>query len=134
MLQQYQSPARGKGQALYELGVTYHIDPAYALAFFLEESKFGTQGVARVTHSLGNIRATKGYASYHGYRAYKTWEAGFKDWYQLIAGQYIGKWGLKTVDAIIPVYAPGSDDNNEEVYIHTVKTAVDTWRQGNIIV
>src|SRR5205807_606523 len=49
----YHSPAAGKGQALYDDGVKYGIDPVFALAFFLQESTFGTAGVARVTHSLG---------------------------------------------------------------------------------
>ena len=61
VLSQYGSPAAGNGQALYDLGVRYGIDPAYALAFFVHESGCGTRGVARFTHSLGNIRWTDGY-------------------------------------------------------------------------
>lgn len=128
----YDSPASGKGQALYDLGVKYHIDPVYALAFFLQESRLGTTGVARVTLSLGNIRATPGYESYHGYRKYKTWEAGFEDWYKLIAQQYVREWKLSTVDQIIPVYAPSSDHNDVEAYIQSVKNAVDGWRLGEL--
>ena len=44
----------------YDLGVHYGIDPAYALGFFVVESACGTRGVARTTHSLGNIRCTPG--------------------------------------------------------------------------
>ena len=132
ILARYHSPAVGKGQALYDGGVKYDIDPAYALAFFLEESAFGTQGVARVTHSLGNIRAVPGYPQVDGYRYYHTWEEGFDDWYRLIARQYVGQWGLSTVEQIIPVYAPGSDNNDETAYIQTVKSAVSTWRSGQI--
>ena len=51
MLETYHSPAVGKGQALYDLGVKYGIDPVYALAFFWHESRFGTTGEARVTYS-----------------------------------------------------------------------------------
>jgi len=132
VLDTYSSPARGKGQALYDLGVEYGIDPVYALAFFLQESRFGTTGVARVTLSLGNIRATPGYASYDGYRKYKSWEEGFEDWYKLIKVQYIEKWNLSTVDQIIPVYAPSSDNNDVDAYIRSVKQAVDTWRSGEV--
>lgn len=130
VLVHYHSPAQGKGQALYDKGVKYGIDPAYALAFFMEESTFGTRGIATVTHSLGNIRATDGHQGYHGYRIYTSWEEGFEDWYRLIAQQYVNRWGLTTVDQIIPVYAPNSDNNNEAAYIHSVKLAVDTWRSG----
>ncbi len=134
VLAAYHSPASGKGQALYDDGVKYNIDPAYALAFFMEESTFGTQGVARVTHSLGNIRASGTEPSYQGYRLYATWEEGFEDWYRLIAQQYVETWNLKTVDQIIPVYAPTSDHNDEKAYIQNVKRAIDTWHKGIILV
>ncbi len=126
----YDSPAAGKGQVLYDDGVKYGIDPVYALAFFMHESRFGTTGVATVTHSLGNIRATTGHAQYQGYRMYRTWEEGFGDWYRLIAKLYVAQWGLSTLDQIVPVYAPGSDNNDVAAYIAAVKQAVDTWRSG----
>ncbi len=69
VLDHYQSPAAGKGKALYDYGVKYGIDPAYALAFFMHESSFGKTGVAKVTRSLGNIRASGGYQQdYSGLR------------------------------------------------------------------
>jgi len=134
VLDRYSSPAEGKGQTLYDYGIKYQIDPAYALAFFMHESSFGTKGVAKVTKSLGNIRATEGYQSYQGYRKYKTWEDGFEDWYKLIAQLYVGKWRLYTVDQIIPVYAPKEDNNDEEAYIRIVKIAVSKWRKGIVAV
>ena len=134
VLDYYHSPAAGKGQALYDDGVKYGIDPVYALAFFMQESTFGTQGVATVTHSLGNIRANPGDPQYHGYHMYSTWEAGFEDWYRLMAHQYIQKWQLTTVDQIIPIYAPGSDNNDVTTYIANVKNAVDVWHSGSVAV
>ena len=128
VLKQYGSPAAGKGQALYDLGVKYGINPAYALAFFVHESGCGTKGVARSTKSLGNIRTTPGYADYQGYRSYPTWESGMEDWYKLITNLYIGEWGLRTVDAIIPVYAPWGDNNNPPSYIASVKGMVNSWQ------
>ena len=128
----YDSPAAGKGQVLYDDGVKYGIDPVYALAFFMHESRFGTTGVATVTHSLGNIRATTGHAQYEGYRVYRTWEEGFEDWYRLIAKLYVAQWGLSTVDQVVPVYAPSSDNNDVAAYIAAVKQAVNTWRSGSI--
>ncbi|HXR65920.1 MAG TPA: glucosaminidase domain-containing protein [Ktedonobacteraceae bacterium] len=132
VLDSYGSPASGKGQVLYDLGVRYHIDPVYALAFFLQESRFGTTGVARVTLSLGNIRVTPGYDSYDGYRKYKSWEAGFEDWYKLIHKQYVQTWKLSTIDQIVPVYAPSADHNDVDAYIQSVKSAVDSWRLGEV--
>lgn len=132
VLEFYGSPASSQGQSLYDLGVKYGIDPIYALAFFLQESRFGTTGVAQVTRSLGNIRATPGYDSYQGYRKYATWEEGFADWYKLIKEQYVQEWKLVTVSQIIPVYAPGSDHNDVVAYIHSVESSVGTWRSGEI--
>jgi len=132
VLEHYHSPAAGKGKVLYDDGVKYNIDPAFALAFFMQESTFGTQGIARVTHSLGNIRASAGYPNYGGYRLYYSWDEGFNDWYKLISNLYVGQWGLSTVDQIIPVYAPTADNNDENAYIQNVKNAVDTWRNGTI--
>ncbi|HEX7734499.1 MAG TPA: glucosaminidase domain-containing protein [Ktedonobacteraceae bacterium] len=132
VLDYYGSPASGKGQALYDLGAKYQIDPVYALAFFMHESSFGTTGVARVTLSLGNIRATAGYESYDGYRKYKTWEEGFEDWYRLIQKQYVQKWKLSTIDRIVPVYAPSDDNNDVDAYIQSVENAVDSWRLGEV--
>ncbi|HYP40835.1 MAG TPA: glucosaminidase domain-containing protein [Chloroflexia bacterium] len=128
VLQQYRSPATGKGQVIYDMGVRYGIDPAYALAFFVHESSCGTKGVARFTHSLGNIRWTEGFDNYEGYRKYPNWETGIEDWYKLISNLYIGGWGLRTVDAIIPVYAPWGDNNHPPTYIASVKRMVDSWR------
>lgn len=132
VLEYYDSPAKGKGQVLYDDGIKYNVDPAYALAFFMQESRMGTQGVAATTHSLGNIRASTGYANYHGYRQYGSWEEGFDDWYKLISQQYIQDWGLHTIDQIIPVYAPNADNNNEQQYISAIKYMVDRWRSGHI--
>jgi hypothetical protein len=128
VLQQYGSPAEGLGQALYDLGVRYSIDPAYALAFFVHESACGTKGVARFTHSIGNIRWTEGYESYEGYRSYSSWREGMEDWYRLVTDLYINGWNLRTVDAIIPVYAPTGDNNDPPSYIASVKAMVDSWR------
>ncbi len=123
----YHSPVAGKGQVLYDDGVKYGIDPVFALAFFLQESTFGTAGVAQVTHSLGNIRCSPGYPScYHGYRKYTNWEDSFLDWYNLIRDVYVAS-GLTTVEQIIPVYAPATE-NDVHAYIATVEQAVDTWR------
>ena len=126
------SPAQGTGQALYDLSRQFGIDDAYALAFFQHESQFGTTGMARTTHSLGNIRCSTGYQCINGYRAYSYWVAGYQDWYRLIHTLYIGTWHLTTVEQILPVYAPVSDGNNVAGYIADVEQAVGHWRRGEV--
>lgn len=132
VLKQYNSPAVGASQAIYDLGVKYQIDPAYALAFFIHESSAGTKGVAVTTRSLGNIRQTtnSGFDGYNGFRKYPSWEVGAEDWYKLIKNLYIGGWNLTTVEQIIPKYAPAEDNNNPTTYINAVNNMVDAWRSG----
>jgi hypothetical protein len=131
VLQKYNSPAVGAADAMYTLGLEYGIDPAFCLAFFINESTAGTAGVARTTKSVGNIRTTAGYTDYQGYRKYESWEQGIEDWYRLIRDLYIADWGLTTVDQIIPVYAPSSDGNSPDHYIATVKKLVSSWRASH---
>jgi hypothetical protein len=136
VLASYHSPAAGKGQALYDLGVKYGIDPAFALAFFQHESTFGTQGEARTTMSLGNLRCIPDRPCVDqdrgGYAQMQSWEDGFEIWYQLIRNYYIARRGLLTVDQIIPVYAPAADNNNEKAYVAALKHSIDTWHAGMI--
>ena len=131
VLQGYNSPAVGASEAIYQLGLEYGIDPAFCLAFFINESTAGTAGVARTTLSVGNIRTTPGYQNFQGYRKYDSWEQGIEDWYRLIRDLYIAEWHLSTVDQIIPVYAPASDGNSPDHYIATVKKLVSSWRTKN---
>ncbi|HEX4202825.1 MAG TPA: glucosaminidase domain-containing protein [Ktedonobacteraceae bacterium] len=137
VLGSYGSPAAGKGQALYDLGVKYQIDPAFALAFFFHESGFGTAGEARKTLSLGNLRCIPNAACVDrnpdgtgGYASFPTWEAGFEAWYKLIRNLYVAQLGLVTVDQIIPTYAPTADHNNEAAYIGSLKHELDVWHAG----
>ncbi len=133
VLNKYKSPAAGTGKVFYNLGVTYGIDPAFALAFFIHESSAGTQGVATVTRGIGNIRCTQGYVCFQtggngSFRKYSSWEEGIEDWFKLIKDLYIGKWNLKTLEEIIPVYAPSADHNSPTLYIKQVVTMVENWR------
>lgn len=129
VLAAYGSPAGGKGQALSTLGVKYGIDPVYALAFFLHESRFGTTGEATITLSLGNERCIPDRPCIDqdrsGYAQMESWEDGFEHWYMLILYGYVqGKVTIpivghvcKTIDQIILVYAPSSDHNDVAAYI-----------------
>jgi hypothetical protein len=153
VLASYNSPAQGKGQALYELGVQDGIDPAFALAFFFHESTLGTSGEATTTHSLGNLRCipntacinTAGQTCLPGdscYAGFPTWEAGFQAWYILIKQGYIqgninqvigrNACPCTTISQIIPVYAPTSDNNDEQAYISSLQHSLDVWHSGQL--
>ena len=138
VLAYYHSPAAGMAQYLYNDGVQYGIDPAYALAFFMHESLFGTTGVARVTKSLSNMRCVPAYPCLQtndgGYAIFSNWPQGFMAWFQLIRNQYIAVWGLVTIDQIIPTYAPSSDHNDVSEYIATLKYELNSWHAGIVAV
>jgi hypothetical protein len=143
VLVRYHSPAAGLGQALYDLGVKYDVDPAYALAFFMHESLFGTTGEARTTMSLGNERCISdrpcidqdrgGYAQMH------SWADGFDHWYRLIENGYVyGRVTIPlvghpclTIGQVIPVYAPSSE-NDVSGYIAALQHELDSWHTGQL--
>jgi len=128
------SPACGTGQALYDLGVKYGIDPAYALAFFLKESTFGRYGVAAHNLGLGNIKCTAGYTCKQGFRAYGSWGEGYEDWYRLIMAYVQGQiqgCPCTTIPQIVPVYAPAWE-NDTQGYIHFITRAVTAWRERKV--
>jgi Mannosyl-glycoprotein endo-beta-N-acetylglucosaminidase len=135
VLAYYHSPAAGMAQYLYNDGAKYGLDSAYALAFFMHESSFGTTGVARVTLSLSNMRCVPEYPCYNyngGYAQFSSWEQGFEAWFKLIRNLYVNIWGRATIDQIIPKYAPNSDGNDEAAYIASLKHTIDVWRAGII--
>ncbi|MHB8600168.1 MAG: hypothetical protein ACYDER_25580 [Ktedonobacteraceae bacterium] len=127
----YHSSAVGLGQAMVADSLHFGIDDVYALAFFWHESQFGRFGVARVTRSLGNIVCTSGYPSCSGrFRSYASWQAGCLDWFRLLAVEYVPH-GLTTVQRIVPVYAPSSE-NDVAAYVVAVMSAVSVWRAGRL--
>lgn len=135
VLEKYNSPARGHGQEIYDLGIKYNIDPAICLAFFIHESSAGTNPAwaglkddGSFTHNIGNIICTEGWRCYGRFRDYNSWSEGIEDWYKLISDLYIGQWNLVTVDEIIPKYAPAADNNDEGAYIQGVKNLVQSWQ------
>ena len=116
---------------MYQDSLRFGIDDAYALAFFWHESTFGRLGVAAVTRSIGNIVCTSGFPYCIGrFRSYASWQAGCFDWFHLIASVYLPR-GLSTVERIVPVYAPASE-NDVSAYIAAVRSAVASWRAGRL--
>jgi hypothetical protein len=135
VLEKYNSPARGHGKEIYDLGIKYNINPAICLAFFIYESSAGTNPAwagrksdGTYTHNIGNIICTEGWRCHGRFRDYNTWSEGIEDWYKLISNLYIGQWNRVTVEEIIPKYAPAADNNDEGAYIQGVKNLVQSWQ------
>lgn len=138
ILAAYGSPAAGTGAAWYNLGLKYGIDPAFAVAFFIHESSAGTNpawaGIkpgGATTYNVGNIICA-GYATCYGrFRDYGSWDEGIEDWYRLIDVEYIQGRGTKTVQDIVPIYAP-SFENDVQAYINSVTNLIDGWRTNGV--
>lgn len=122
------SPSCGTGASLYLLGKQYGIDPAFALAFFRQESTYGLYGMAKVTLSLGNIQCVDGYECYKGFSKYTSWQQGYEAWYKLISGDMYVKSGKTTVDAIVGQYESGSSSSDIQAYVSSVESSVDKYR------
>src|SRR6266568_119536 len=129
VLASYHSPAAGKGQALFDDGVKYGIDPIFALAFFMRDSIFGIQGLALVTHSLGPlptpITVTCHCQDFHGYRSYASWDESIADWFQYMHDYYVQQRGLTTVSQIVSVYLRTKDTSAIDFTIKEIEHRVD---------
>jgi len=125
------SPACHTGNSIYELGVKYDIDPAFAVAFFRKESSYGLAGEATYTHSPGNLRCIPDVRCVDqdrgGYAWFPSWTTGFEAWYKLIHDLYVVQWGCKTIPAIVQRYAPSSE-NDTKLYISNIEQFVQEVR------
>ena len=115
------SYADGKDVAEYiwDAGRVLDVDPAVVMAVFWHESKFGTRGMARLTHSVGYIRPLPGQSALGGYRLYHSWEEGIDDCYRLLLSY--ARHGATTITVAIPVWAPPEDHNDVAAYIASVR-------------
>ncbi len=136
VLQSYNSPAATADFAadLYDLGIKYGVNPAYALGFFAFESQCGTAGIAVTTRSLGNVRYNPSgspvtYTQYNGFRQYASWRDGAEDWYWVIRTYYLNA-GTRDIYDVTPIYAPASDHNDPQRYADIVYGLVQQWARG----
>jgi hypothetical protein len=130
ILDAYNSPLKGQGKAIIALSTRYKVDDAIALAFFVMESRAGTQGEAVVTRSFGNLRPMPNAPAVDGYRQYDSWLEGATEWFQVMRALYLDTMKLDTVEEIVPVYAPATDNNQPPVMIAGIHQLVTCWR-GN---
>jgi hypothetical protein len=130
ILAAYGSPLKGQGKAIVALSARYKVDDAVALAFFVMESRAGTQGEAVVTRNFGNLRPMPNAPALDGYRQYDSWLEGATEWFQVMRTLYLDSMKLATIEEIVPVYAPASDNNQPPVMIAGIHQLVACWR-GN---
>lgn len=129
VLAAFHSPALPQAAALFAIPISYGLDPAIALAFFVHESSCGTQGRARFTKNWGNLRKGQGNQIINagGWAWYGSWENSLKDWCILISAKYVHDWHLPTISLALAKYAPSSDNNDPNGYAATVCRLVTKW-------
>jgi hypothetical protein len=127
------TPLASLATLIYQFGQQRQIDPAFALAIWTHESSLDTAGVSVRNKNPGNlICAAAAHPPATGcsgrWAVYPDLVAAVADWYRYIAVRYIQR-GLTTVETILPVYAPPSE-NNTQAYIAQVKRLMQQWRGG----
>lgn len=128
ILAAYGSPLQGHGNEIAALSARYRIDDAVALAFFIMESRAGTQGEATLTRNVGNLRPMPDAPALDGYRLYQSWMMGVTEWFQVMHTLYLDQLKLATIEEVVPVYAPASDDNDPATMIAGIHQLVACWR------
>jgi hypothetical protein len=99
---------KGKGQAFYDLGVKYDIDPAFAVAVAQKETSLGKktcQGISLGCNNFFCIKASGSQPDCSGWARYASPEASIEAFYLLVKKGYVDN-GQDTIAEI--GCAPGS--------------------------
>lgn len=132
-LERFDSPALPEAEAIFFGLIQYGIDPAVGIAFFIHESSAGKKGRAVKTRNWGNVRSGMGreLGVEDGFAFYRNWTDSALDFAQRLIEVYGPRWGLYTVERIVPTYAPAFDRNKPEVYINAVRLTVASYQAVN---
>src|SRR5919199_4442627 len=126
------SPLAAIAQDIYSLGQQANIDPAFALAIWTHESSLDTAGASVRHNNPGNLICQ---AAAHPpalpcvagdrWAQYPDLRSAVADWYRYLTARYVQQ-GLTTVEAILPIYAPPSE-NDTAAYIQQVIGLMRQW-------
>jgi len=119
------SPLAGQGGYICLEGRHAGIDPVFLLAVVAQVDV--PNPLPDATHNVGHVLAAAGQPAASGFRVYPSWRAGVAGWYELMRTLYVGRWGLRTLDAVWPVYAPGSREQVEG-QLGALEAMVTAWR------
>jgi len=113
---------RTYAEYIWDVGRSTGIDPGVMMAFFNQESNYGTKGVAVRSHNPGNLRPIpnrRTVCDVDGCYAYAAdWFQGIDDTYGVLR-HYTAR-GIKTIEQAIPVWAPNVDHNDDNVFLNGV--------------
>lgn len=134
-LASHPAPAINEAQRIWDELRNAGVDPAVALGFFHHESSCGLRGRAVVTKSWGNIRwirrvdGSEPYAllpysvgNVNGFCSYATYRDGARHFVDHLLGRdgTNNYAGLRTVEEVVPIWAPVGDRNTPGMYIAAV--------------
>ncbi len=119
------SPLAGSGRFIYDEGRRQGVDPVYLLAIISYVD--GRDSLPAAAHNVGAIRAVGGQPALNGYRVFPTWRDGVAAWYALVRTLYVRRWGLRTLDAMLPVYAPAPGQGVEDE-LNALRARIAAWR------
>ena len=139
-LQQVQTITAGTplapfAQEIIDFGAQYNINPAFALAIWTHESSLDTAGASVANNNPGNLICAAAHRppalpTCNGrWAVYPDLSAAIADWYHYIHDFYIIGRGLTTVETIMPIYAPPTE-NDTAAYIAQVVTLMQKWGAG----
>jgi len=119
------SPLAGQGATILAEGRRAGIDPVFLLAVVAQVDV--PNPLPDALHNVGHVLATAGQPTADGFRVYPSWQAGIAGWYGLMRTLYVDRWGLRTLDAVWPVYAPGPREQVEG-QLGALEAMVTAWR------
>lgn len=145
VLRDAQSPvlAERPAQDYFAAIQAYGLDPAFLLAVFAHESRYGTDPRAVVnrygTKNWGNTRSLVAQVpgsvvltDRGSFVKFQTWLDGLKDaCARLVApGLPYVKAQARTVETVLPIWAPPTDQNNTAAYVGAVLGLMAQWRDA----
>jgi hypothetical protein len=127
VLESVNSPILPYSADVYVSGEQYGIDPVFALAFWMKESREASDGsVAEPDHNPGYTEGLSGDPRCGRWACWPTWPEGIAGWFHYMRVFFVDR-GITTVEDILPIYAP-STENNTSGYILFVLQHVAEWR------
>ncbi len=125
------SPMKGLGKYIFDLGKAYGVDPNFFMAIAYLESHYASiNSVALRNKNPGSLRNGRGGATKekNGFALFDTYEEGIRAFYIHLSTFYFTQKGLITVDDILKMYAPPSE-NDTLGYIRNTKYQMDYLRE-----
>ncbi len=129
VLQDNNSPALAEADTLYDTAVSNDVNPAVALAFFVQISRAGTayaDPAKADNHNWGEVAGDG--AGRGGLQAYASWTEGLIDWMRIVAVVYASQ-GMLTVRSVVAHYHPGSAADTG-AYAQALIDRISGWRDS----